>query len=104
MDKIEVFSTTALTDLKVVLETRPKLTIEQKDQLYHAILDLVEEFEQCMLEDTINTLIEQSTQHIVTESLDLQEEENIEEKETYLADTRCEFLKIARPVDEKHDD
>ena len=65
---------------------------------------MVEEFEQCMLEDTINTLIEQSTQHIVTESLDLQEEENIEEKETYLADTRCEFLKIARPVDEKYDD
>ena len=44
MDKIEVFSTTALTDLKFILETRPKLTDDQKDELYNAIIDLVEEF------------------------------------------------------------
>ena len=57
MDRIEIFSTSAITDLKMMLETKPTMTQEQ-----------------------------------------------YEEKETYLADTRCDFLKIIRPLDEQHDD
>ncbi len=45
MDRIEIFSTTALTDLRMMLETKPSMTQEQKDTLYEAIIDLVEEFE-----------------------------------------------------------
>jgi len=102
MDKIEVFSTTALTDLKFVLQTRPKLTDTQKDELYHAIIDLVEEFEQCMLEDAISTLVEENTYQAVMQAT--KQEEPQEKEETYLAKTKCDFLKITRPVDEKYDD
>jgi hypothetical protein len=102
MDKIEVFSTTALTDLKFVLETRPKLTDDQKNELYHAIIDLVEEFEQCMLEDAINMMVEESTYQSVIAAT--KQEEPQEEKETYLAETKCDFLKITRPIDEKYED
>ena len=102
MDKIEVFSTTALTDLKFILETRPKLTDDQKDELYNAIIDLVEEFEQCMLEDAINMMVEESTYQSVIAAT--KQEEPQEEKETYLAETKCDFLKITRPIDEKYED
>ena len=60
MDRIEIFSTTALTDLRMMLETKPSMTQEQKDTLYEAII--------------------------------------------YLADTKYDFLKIARPVDERYDE
>ena len=101
MDRIEIFSTTALTDLRMMLETKPSMTQEQKDTLYEAIIDLVEEFENYLVQDSINKFVEE-----VTEKMEVTEVmvEEYEEKETYLADTRCDFLKITRPVDERYDD
>ena len=101
MDRIEIFSTSAITDLKMMLETKPTMTQEQKDTLYDAIIDLVEEFEKYLAQDTIDKFIEEVTEHMeVTEAV----VEEYEEKETYLADTRCDVLKIIRPLDEQHDD
>jgi hypothetical protein len=101
MDRIEIFSTTALTDLRMMLETKPSMTQEQKDTLYEAIIDLVEEFEKYLVQDSIDKFVEEVTEKVeVTEVV----VEEYEEKETYLADTRCDFLKIARPVDERYDD
>ena len=101
MDRIEIFSTTALTDLRMMLETKPSMTQEQKDTLYEAIIDLVEEFEKYLVQDSIDKFVEEVTEKVeVTEVM----VEEYEEKETYLADTRCDFLKITRPVDERYDD
>ena len=101
MDRIEIFSTTALTDLRMMLETKPSMTQEQKDTLYEAIIDLVEEFEKYLVQDTVDKYVEQIAEKMeVTEVM----VEEYEEKETYLADTRCDFLKIIRPVDEHYDD
>ena len=33
MDRIEIFSTSALTDLRMMLETKPTMTQEQKDTI-----------------------------------------------------------------------
>jgi len=101
MDRIEIFSTTALTDLRMMLETKPSMTQEQKDNLYDAIIDLVEEFERYLVGDSIDKFVEEVTEKI--EATEVMVEE-YEEKETYLADTRCDFLKITRPVDERYDD
>ena len=101
MDRIEIFSTTALTDLRMMLETKPSMTQEQKDTLYKAIIDLVEEFENYLVQDSIDRFVEQVTEEV--EATEVMVEE-YEEKETYLADTRCAFLKITRPVDEQYDD
>ena len=101
MDRIEIFSTTALTDLTLKLETRPKLSQEQKDNLYAAIIELVEEFERYLIQDSINSYVEEVTEKV--EATEVMVEE-YEEKETYLANTKCDFLKIARPVDECYDE
>ena len=58
MDRIEIFSTTALTDLRMMLETKPSMTQEQKDTLYEAIIDLVEEFEKYLVQDSIDKFAE----------------------------------------------
>ena len=58
MDRIEIFSTSAITDLKMMLETKPTMTQEQKDTLYDAIIDLVEEFEKYLAQDAIDKFIE----------------------------------------------
>ena len=100
-NRIEIFSTSALTDLRMMLETKPIMTQKQKDTLYDAIIDLVEEFERYLVDDTINKFIEETTEKI--EATEVMVEE-YEEKETYLADTRCDFLKITRPVDVQYDD
>ena len=101
MDRIEIFSTSALTDLRMMLETKPTMTQKQKDTLYDAIIELVEEFERYLVDDSINKFVEEITEKMeVTEVM----VEEYEEKETYLADTRCDFLKITRPVDEQYDD
>ena len=101
MDRIEIFSTSALIDLRMMLETKPTMTQEQKDTLYDAIIDLVEEFEKYLVQDSIDKFVEE-----VTEKMEVTEVmvEEYEEKETYLADTRCDFLKIIRPVDEQYED
>jgi hypothetical protein len=101
MDRIEIFSTSALTDLKMMLETKPTMTQKQKDTLYDAIIELVEEFEIYLVGDSRSVFVEE-----VTENMEVTEVvvEEYEEKETYLADTRCDFLKIIRPVDEHYDD
>ena len=101
MDRIEIFSTTALTDLRMMLETKPSMTQEQKDTLYEAIIDLVEEFERYLVEDSINSFVEEVTEKI--EATEVMVEE-YEEKDMYLADTKYDFLKIARPVDERYDE
>ena len=101
MDRIEIFSTSALTDLRMMLETKPTMTQKQKDTLYKAIIDLVEEFENYLVQDSIDRFVEQVTEEV--EATEVMVEE-YEEKETYLADTRCDFLKITRPVDEHYDD
>jgi len=101
MDRIEIFSTSALIDLRMMLETKPTMTQEQKDTLYDAIIDLVEEFEKYLAQDSIDKFVEE-----VIEKMEVTEVmvEEYEEKETYLADTRCDFLKIIRPVDEQYED
>ena len=70
MDRIEIFSTSAITDLKMMLETKPTMTQEQKDTLYDAIIDLVEEFEKYLAQDAIDKFIEEVTEHMeVTEAV-----------------------------------
>ena len=101
MDRIEIFSTTALTDLRMMLETKPSMTQEQKDTLYDAIIDLVEEFEKYLVEDSINNFVEEVTEKIEVEKVVVEE---YEEKDMYFADTKCDFLKITRPVDERYDE
>ena len=101
MDRIEIFSTSALTDLRMMLETKPTMTQEQKDTLYDAIIELVEEFEKYLVQDSIDRFVEEVTENIEATEVIVEE---YEEKETYLADTRCDFLKITRPVDEHYDD
>ena len=101
MDRIEIFSTSVLTDLRMMLETKPTMTQKQKDTLYDAIIELVEEFERYLVDDSINKYVEQIVEKMeVTEVM----VEEYEEKETYFADTKCDFLKITRPVDEQRDD
>ena len=101
MDRIEIFSTSALTDLRMMLETKPTMTQEQKDTLYDAIIELVEEFEKYLVQDSIDRFVEEVTENIEATEVIVEE---YEEKETYLADTRCDFLKITRPIDEQYDD
>ena len=101
MDRIEIFSTSALTDLRMMLETKPTMTQEQKDTLYDAIIELVEEFEKYLVQDSIDRFVEEVTENIEATEVIVEE---YEEKETYLADTKCDFLKIIRPLDEQHDD
>jgi len=101
MDRIEIFSTSALTDLRMMLETKPTMTQKQKDTLYDAIIELVEEFERYLVGDSISAFVDEVTEKI--EATEVMVEE-YEEKETYLADTRCDFLKITRPIDEQYDD
>ena len=46
-DKIEIFSTSSLIDLKLQLETAPELTDQQKDDFLNAIIaQLEQEFQQ----------------------------------------------------------
>ncbi len=100
-DRIEIFSTSALVDLKMMLETKPTMTQKQKDTLYDAIIDLVEEFERYLVQDSINEFVEEVTEKIEAAEAMIEE---YEEKEMYFADTKCDFLKITRPVDEQYDD
>jgi len=104
MDRIEIFSTTALTDLRMMLETRPKMTQQQKDNLYHAIIDLVEEFENYIVQESINDFVDEITEIIEPPPTTEVMVEEYEEEEMYFADTKCDFLKITRPVDERYDD
>jgi hypothetical protein len=101
MDRIKIFSTTALTDLRMMLETRPKMTQQQKDSLYHAIIELVEEFERYIVQESIDEFVDEVTENIEATEVVVEE---YEEEETYFADTKCDFLKITRPVDERYDD
>jgi len=100
-NRIEIFSTSALTDLRMMLETKPTMTQKQKDTLYDAIIELIEEFERYLVDDSIDNFIEEVTEKI--EATEVMVEE-YEEKETYFADTRCDFLKITRSVDERRGD
>jgi Zn-dependent M32 family carboxypeptidase len=102
-DRIEIFSTTALTDLKMMLETKPAMTQEQKNNLYEAIIDLIDEFEKYLLEETIGAFVNEMTDAVEKLEEEIEQSQH-EEKETYFADTKCDFLKITRPVDERYDD
>ena len=77
------------------------MTQKQKDTLYDAIIDLVEEFERYLVQDSINEFVEEVTEKIEAAEAMIEE---YEEKEMYFADTKCDFLKITRPVDEQYDD
>ena len=117
-DKIEIFSTSSLIDLKLQLETAPELTDQQKDDFLNAIIELVEEFEKYMLDE--NSLIEQEIieRYMFDESYDplsaqLEQEfqqqlrdaahmlineevDNELEEDYYLAETKVPYLKVSR--------
>jgi|TARA_R100000027_G_C2171080_1_gene70827 hypothetical protein len=88
-DEIDMFSFSALSELTLNLKTRPKLTDEEKQKLYNAIMDVIDEFERYWAYDTLRT-IEEAEQFL---------EDAIETEEIpyILADTKVPYLKICRP-------
>mgnify|MGYP003132681530 CR=1 FL=1 len=86
-DEIDMFSFSALSELTLNLKTRPKLTDEEKQKLYNAIMDVIDEFERYWAYDMLRT-IEEAEQFL---------EETVEETPYTLADTKVPYLKICRP-------
>ena len=122
-DKIEIFSTSSLIDLKLQLETAPDLTEQQKDDFLHAIIELVEEFEKYMLNEANSIENEIIERYMVDEPYDplsaelekqfkqqlrdaahmliheeIESHENEQEEDYYLAETRVPYLKVSRKV------
>ena len=122
-DKIEIFSTSSLIDLKLQLETAPELTDQQKDAFLHAIIDLVEEFEKYMLNESnsieqdiieryitdesydplsaelekqLKQQLRDAAHMLIYEDLDALEYE--QEEDYYLAETKVPYLKVSRKV------
>jgi hypothetical protein len=88
-DEIDMFSYSALSELTLNLKTRPKLTDEEKQKLYNAIMDVIDEFERYWAYDMLRT-IEEAEQF-------LEESKEVEEVPYTLADTKIPYLKICRP-------
>jgi hypothetical protein len=88
-DEFNMFSISALSELKVNLKTRPRLSKEEKEKLYMAIMEVVEEFERYWAYDMLRTIQEAETF--------IEETEKIEEIPYTLADTKVPYLKICRP-------
>tara|TARA_R110002110_G_scaffold279722_1_gene494639 strand:+ start:1231 stop:1605 length:375 start_codon:yes stop_codon:yes gene_type:complete len=115
-DKIEIFSTSALVDLKMELETASELTDQQKDDFLKAIIELVDEFEKYMLNEANsieNEIVEKymtdEPYDPLTHELEMQHKQQLldavkglmdEEKEEdyYLAETKVPYLKVSRKV------
>ena len=126
-DKIEIFSTSALVDLKMELETASELTDQQKDDFLKAIIELVDEFEKYMLNEAnsieneiikkymsmpdepydplVHELEKQYKQQLLdaakvltNEDEEDNDEEDNDEEDYYLAETKVSYLKVSRKV------
>ena len=87
-DEIDIFSFSALSELTLNLKTRPKLTEQEKQKLYNAIMEVVDEFERYWAYDTLRTI--QEAEQFIEETKEIKEEPYI------LADTKVPYLKICR--------
>ena len=87
-DEINMFSFSALSELKLNLKTKPRLTEEEKQKLYNAIMEVIDEFERYWAYDTLRAI--QEAEEFIKETKQ-------EEEETYiLAETKVPYLKICR--------
>ena len=87
-DEFNMFSISALSELKLNLKTRPRLSKEEKEKLYMAIMEVVEEFERYWAYDTLRTI--QEAEKFIEET------KEPEEVPYTLADTKVPYLKICR--------